>query len=246
MQQFFCERQYVTDVWDVTESMGVGTNGNGQLISTQKCNVPHLGEQWFNKESMTNIIAMKDMTDRFRVTMDSAIEKALFVHMPDKVVIFKQLDNSLYGMDPRDSSSYMSKMDYEKKNIQMMNVVQDNLNYMSERQQKRAKAVRKAFQAIGTPTTQDFKAMIRMNLIRNAKVTTEDINLAEKAFGPDIGAIKAKTTRQAPTPAYSNVVEILSELLSIQEDIILSIDGLTINSLKFLTSISYEIYCPVR
>ena len=55
--------------------------------------------------------------------------------------------------------------------------------------------------------------MIRMNLIRNEKVTTEDINLAEKAFGPDIGAIKAKTTRQAPTPAYSNVVEIPSELL---------------------------------
>ena len=34
---------------------------------------------------------------------------------------------------------------------------------MSERQQKRAKAARKAYQAIGTPTTQDFKSTIRMN-----------------------------------------------------------------------------------
>ena len=80
----FCEEEYVASIWDVNESMGVGTNGNGQLISTQKCIVPYLGEKWFNKDSMTNIIAMKDMTDKFRVTMDSAVEKALFVHMPKK------------------------------------------------------------------------------------------------------------------------------------------------------------------
>ena len=95
-------------------------------------------------------------------------------------------------MDPRDPMSYMSKREYDKKNIQMANIVEDNLAYLSERQQKRAKAARKAFQAIGTPTAQDFKAMIRMNLIKNAQITTEDINLAEKAFGPDIGVIKGK------------------------------------------------------
>ena len=39
----FCEREYVTNVWDVKESMGVGTNGNGQLITNQKCMVPDLG-----------------------------------------------------------------------------------------------------------------------------------------------------------------------------------------------------------
>ena len=68
-----------------------------------------------------------------------------------------------------------------------MNVVKNNLYLMSKRQQKKAKAARKAYQALGTPSTQDFKAMIRMNLIKNSKVTTEDINLAEKAFGPDVG-----------------------------------------------------------
>ena len=57
--------------------MGVGTNENGQLISNQKKIVPHLGEQWFNEDSMTNIIAMKDMTDKFRVAMDSAVEKGI-------------------------------------------------------------------------------------------------------------------------------------------------------------------------
>ena len=105
-----------------------------------------------------------------------------------------------------------------------MNVVGDNLKYMSERQQQRAKNARKVFQAIGTPTTQDIKAMIRMNLIKNAKITTEDINLTEKAYGPDVGSIKAKTTRTSPTPVFSNIIDIPAELLhilKIQKSIIL-------------------------
>ena len=181
------------------------------------------------------------MTDKYRVTMDSAVEKALFVHMPEKIVVFKQLENNLYGMDPEDPTSYITKGKYHSKNIQMMNIVEDNLNMMSERQQRKAKMARKAFQAIGTPTTQDFKAMIRMNLIKNLKVTTADINLAEKAFGPDVGEIKGKTTRSKSKVAESNVIELPPELISIHEEVILSIDGLAVNTLKFLTTITHEI-----
>ena len=50
---------------------------------------------------MTNIIAMKGTTDKFKVTVDSAVETALFVHILDKIVVFKQLENNLYGMEPR-------------------------------------------------------------------------------------------------------------------------------------------------
>ena len=39
-------------------------------------------------------------------------------------------------MDPRDPTSYISKKDYDNKNIQMASIVEDNLTYMSERQQK--------------------------------------------------------------------------------------------------------------
>ena len=49
---------------------------------------------------------------------------------------------------------------------------------------------------------------------------TKDIDLAEKAFVPDIGAIKGKTTRRASEPAFSNIVEISTELLSVQEELI--------------------------
>jgi hypothetical protein len=54
---------------------------------------------------------------------------------------------------------------------------------------------------MGTPTVDDLKAMIHMNLIKNNVVTMDDVNLAEKAYGPDVGGIKGKTTRSSrPKP----------------------------------------------
>ena len=119
----FCERKYVKNVWDVKKSMGLGTNGGGSLVSNMKYIIPHLGEKWFNSESMTNIIAMKDMTDRYKVTIDSAVEIVLFVYLPDMIVIFKQLKNKIYGMNPKDPESFISKDKYKGKKIQMMNII---------------------------------------------------------------------------------------------------------------------------
>ena len=62
---YFCERGYVINIWDINKSMGVGMNGNDCLTPTQKCIVPHLGEQWFNQYLMTNIIEMKGVTNKF-------------------------------------------------------------------------------------------------------------------------------------------------------------------------------------
>jgi hypothetical protein len=84
--------------------------------------------------------------------------------------------------------------------------------------------------------------MIQMNRIKNNVVTTDDVNLATKAYGPDVGAIKSKTTRGKPTPVTSNIVEIPDELLEVQQDLTLSMDGLTANSVKFLSTISHDLY----
>jgi hypothetical protein len=208
------------------------------MNSTQKCDVPHLGECWFNKDSITNIIAMCDMRKKFRITMDTNKEAALVVHMPKKAVKFKEWPNGLYAMNPADPDSFGSISDQ----YQMIQTIEENMKFLSPRQQARARKARSLYHAMGTPTVDDLKAMIRMNLIRNNQVTTEDVKLAEQAYGSDIGTIKAKTTRSKPTPVTSNLVDIPDELLEVQKDVILSIDGMTVNSLKFLTTISHELY----
>ena len=49
---------------------------------------------------------------------------------------------------------------------------------------------------VGRPSTEDFKAMIRLNLIKNCPVTIRDVEIAEDIYGKDVAALKVKTTRK--------------------------------------------------
>jgi hypothetical protein len=69
----------------------------------------------------------------------------------------------------------------------------------------------------------------------------EDINISEKIFGPDIGALKGKTTCQEPAPVVTDYIAILQELIESHQNIILCRDGMKINSIPFLTTISHNI-----
>ena len=78
------------------------------------------------------------------------------------------MGNNLYGMNPLDPKSFISKEEYESKSVQFVGVskitgnseVEDNLKYMSEQQRKRAKMAQKVLKALDTPTLNDLKAML--------------------------------------------------------------------------------------
>ena len=119
--------------------------------------------------------------------------------------------------------------------------VEENKKFFTDRQIERAKAARKLYHALGTPSLNDFKSIIKTNAIKNLPVTLDDINIAEKIFGTDIGALKGKTTRQKPAPVVSDYIEIPKELISNHQHITLCMDGIKINGLPFLTTISRNI-----
>ena len=102
----------------------------------------------------------------------------------------------------------------------------------------KAKQARDLFHALGTPSINDFKAIIRMNTINNNPVTTDDIKIAEKTFGPDIGTLKGKTTRLKPLPVMNDYIEIPKELIRAQRKVTLCMDGMKVNGQSFLTTIS--------
>jgi hypothetical protein len=55
-------------------------------------------------------------------------------------------------------------------------------------------------------------------------VTSEDVNIAEKIFGGDIGALKGKSTRNRPKPVKDNLVEKPPELLEKHQDLTYCMD----------------------
>ena len=100
--------------------------------------------------------------------------------------------------------------------MQFVSSVEENKKFYTPNQFERAKKARDLYHAIGTPSINDFKAMLRMNMISNNPVTTEDINVAERIFGPDIGALKGKTTRRKPVQVIDDLIEIPKELIASQ------------------------------
>jgi len=119
--------------------------------------------------------------------------------------------------------------------------VDENKKFYTQRQFERAKRARELFYSLGNPSTNDMKALIRMNTIKNNPVTTTDIEIAEKIFGPDIASLKGKTTRRMPVPVVEDRIEIPRELIAAQYSVTLCLDGMKVNGIPFLTTISKNI-----
>ena len=212
--------------------MQLATNG-GSLVTSQKADLPEWGEVWYNEKAITNIFSYAEMSDRYRITYDSNKADEFVVHLPNKDVRFTRMGMNLYVFKPPKCAQVATVL---------LNTVEENKKFYTQRQFDRAKRARDLYNALGTPSVNDFKAIIRMNAIANNPVTTDDINMAEKIFGPDIGAIKGKTTRRKPIPVVDDYVEIPKELLEAQQEVTLCIDGMKVNGLSFLTTISRNIY----
>ena len=81
-----------------------------------------------------------------------------------------------------------------------------------------------------------------MNLIKNNPITNDDVKIAANIFGPDVSTIKSKTTRRRPLPVIDDYIEIPRALVQNQQNVTLAIDGITVNSLHFLATITKNLY----
>ena len=97
-------------------------------------------------------------------------------------------------------------------------------------------------QASGAPIVADLKAVMRMNLKKDCKANAEDVSSAKRECGPDVGSLKVKSARSKPVRVMSNITKLPEELLSIQEDITLSMDGLKANGSKFSTNVGHDVH----
>ena len=235
----FCNENYVSNIQNAETPLEIQTNG-GILTITQTCEIPHLGKHWFNKDAITNIISLADLSEKHRITMDTAKERSMTVHLNGKKVKFMQMPGGLYARNP--NSKEQNNENKINKSDQNYLTVNENEEYMSNRQLKKAKEVKQLQSALGMPSFKDMRAIITMNLIKDNTISHQDISLAEDIFGKSIGEIKGKTTRINMKKDNSETIIIPEELIYKNKDLELSIDTMHVNGLIFLTSISHELY----
>ena len=63
--------------------------------------LPGFFDVWFNSQSMVNILAWCDVSEHYRITTDTSVEDAIFVHISDITALrFVMVKNGLFLLDP--------------------------------------------------------------------------------------------------------------------------------------------------
>ena len=125
----FCNPEYVSNIQDLDNPLSINIYV-GLIKSHHKCNITYINDVWYNENSITKIISMKDMMEKFCIMVDLKEGPTLLVHMPNMIVKFKQFSNRLYPMDTNDENIFI----LTKKHYQFMNTLEENLKCLIQRQ----------------------------------------------------------------------------------------------------------------
>ncbi|KAI2512761.1 Reverse transcriptase (RNA-dependent DNA polymerase) [Fragilaria crotonensis] len=195
------------------------TNG-GYQDSTMIGDFPNLGEVWFNKQSIANILSLAEVRKVCRVTMDTSDEPALHVHRLDgSVMKFVEHPSGLYVYKSNDTSDRVT-------GYTMVNTVAKQKKLFSRREVRAADQARDLYRKIGRPAETEFVELLKCNAIRNCPVTPSDAQRALIIYGPDVATIKGKTTHSHAAPRAPTFIaeHIPAAILEHHRDVTLCVD----------------------
>ena len=143
--------------------MTVKGNG-GNLITHKKAYVENYGEVWFNERAITNIMFLKNVKDKFRVTYDSDRDGTFTVHKPNGVSIkFGMYCNGLHYHD------------MVNRQVTMVQTVTENEKGYSQHQLTNTETARDLYKKFGYPLIREFAIMIKKNMIMNCSTTIKEV-----------------------------------------------------------------------
>ena len=175
------------------DSTKVFTNGGEMEYS-------HAGELrffpfrvFYNKDSIANILSLAHIRDKYKVTMDSSVDDAFYVHIsPKHILRFQRHSPGLYYIDTRNLIDNKNEVNA----YSFFSTVKANKEYFSSRDIEGADRARVLQQLLQWPSTADFKRYINENLLINCDVTSDDVNRAISIYGEQVPILRGKKVRR--------------------------------------------------
>lgn len=185
----FCNTKLVNDIRPSQKVISLQSNGGNMKIKMEASITGYHKQVWFSKHAITNIIALSNLIQQYRVTYDSD-DQTFVVHRqkenkPD--MYFKMHESGLHYHDPSDAEFSFN-----------VNTVSNNIEDFTKKQVEGATRARTLYATLGYPSIKDFKWVIQSNQIQNCPVTVQDIVTAHQIWGKNISALKGKTTHKKP------------------------------------------------
>ena len=121
--------------------------------------VKNYGKVWFDTRAITNILSLKNVKNKYRVTYDSETEDVFTVRTnKGRIMQFKMHEDGLHYHDTSD------------RQVTLIQTVQQNKAGYSQQQLVTACTARDIYSKFGHPSMQDFKAMIKNQIIFNHRL----------------------------------------------------------------------------
>jgi hypothetical protein len=212
--------------------MRLKSNG-GTMVVTRKATKPGYNKDvWFSTRAITNIIALSNLIQQYRVTYDSD-DKMFVVHRESQGkpnMEFRMHKCGLHYYDPRN-----------EKHLAFVYTVSENKEGFTKRQINSAELARTLYKTLSYPYMNDFKWVIKSNQIKDCPVTVQYIDVARKICGKNIAALNGKTTRSKSIPVARDYVKVPMELMELHKEVFLTTDIFFVNKIPFFLTLSRKI-----
>jgi hypothetical protein len=187
---------------------------------------------------ITNIIALRNLIDQYRVTYDS--DNLMFVvHQESESkpnMEFRMHESGLHYYDPR-----------KEQHLTFVNTVWENKTGFTKRKIKCAELARNLYKTLSYPSMKDLKWVICSHQIKDHPVTIHDIDVDMKIWGNNIAALKGKTTRNKMHPVARDYVKVPKELLKLHEEVFLKTNIFFVKKILFFGhTMSQDIFLAVK
>ena len=102
------------------------------------------------------------------------------------------------------------------------------------------KNVKLLYNKVGNTYQKNFKNLIKSSLMNIWPVTLEDFNKSKKVYGPNISALKGKTTLRKTDAVVKYYRTVPREIMDAKKNITISGDILFFNEIHFLITIRHR------
>ena len=155
--------------------------------------------------------------------------------------MFKELEGGLHYLDTTCSEPGQCHEHGQQQHVFTVNMVKDNMRNFTNNDYLRAVSARELQVTVGRPSDKDFIRILKGNSFPNCPVTPRHVVIANKLFGPDVGALKDKTTRRGPPIVDSPMSVAISPILKYYGEVTLCVDLMYVNKVPLLVTLSQNV-----
>ena len=188
----FCNPHMLRNIRRTSEGMRIHCNAGSRLTNLVG-NLPGYGTVWYNPNAIANILSLRQVQHRYHISYDSSHRRFIITKPSGKEFVFQESEGGLHYLD-----TMQQQNQWQQGHVFSITTVWDNKKNFTNNDYLRAIRARELQVMVGCPSDKDFMKILMTSSLPMCPVTPRDVLIANELFGPDVGALKARSHDEPP------------------------------------------------